>query len=119
MTFLVVDDVAMVDVLPGLRARRVVDQARGSGAVTLGEMEIDPGARLPSHRHKVEEVVVVIEGAGTFTCDLDAREIAPGSVVLAPAGSAHELANTGLVILRILFVFPSVGVERIWVAESS
>ncbi|MHB8398059.1 MAG: cupin domain-containing protein [Candidatus Limnocylindrales bacterium] len=117
MTFLTVDDVPMVDVLPGLRARRVVDQARGAGAVTLGEMEIDPGVRLPLHRHKVEEVVVIVDGTGRFTADDAAREVATGSVLLAPAGSAHALENTGSVILRILFIFPSVNVERVWVAE--
>ncbi len=81
MPFPRADDLPMTTVLEGLRARRVVDQARGSGAVTLGELEIDCGARLPLHRHKVEEVIIVLEGTGTFTLRGEDREIGPGAVL--------------------------------------
>lgn len=118
MSFLNVPDVPMAEVLPGLRTRRVIDQPSGAGAVTLGELEIDPGGRLPLHRHLVEEVVVALEGAGQLVVDGERHELARGSVGFAPAGSAHSLENVGDSVLRILFVYPAVNVQRYWVTGS-
>jgi quercetin dioxygenase-like cupin family protein len=119
MPFLADDDIPLAEVLTGVRARRVVDHARGSASATLGEMEIDPGGGLPLHRHLVEEVVVVLEGTGRLTIDGHAVEVARGSVHVAPAGSPHMLENSGRALLRILFFFPSVNVERYWVDQGT
>ena len=36
----------MLEVTPGVRARRIVDQPQGSGAVTVSEGEVAPGVGM-------------------------------------------------------------------------
>ena len=105
----------MVEISPGVRGHRVVDQPQGSGAVTVGELEVVPGAGLARHRHKVEEAIMVVEGRARFTLGDEASEVGPGTMLLAPAGRPHSLECIGSETLRIYFVFPAVNVEREWV----
>src|SRR4051795_3049241 len=89
------DEVPMVDVVDGVKGRRIIDQARGSGAITLGELTVEPGKLLPRHRHRVEEAIVVVGGRGLFELDGIASDIDVGTMLLAPAGSVHSLACVG------------------------
>ena len=115
MTVFMPLDIPMLDVSPGVRAHRVVDQPHGSGAVTVGELEVEPGASLALHRHKVEEVVMVVSGHARFTLNGDASDVGPGAILHAPAGEPHSLECISAEPLRIYFVFPAVNVEREWV----
>ena len=45
--------------------RVLVNPDRGSGAITLGEMIMDPGSELPTHTHRVEEAMVITKGIAT------------------------------------------------------
>ncbi len=108
----------MVEVVPGVRAHRIIDRLQGSGAITVGELEVDPGASLPSHRHRVEEVVIVRQGRARSVLDGIAEEAGPGAMLLAPAGQTHALACIGTEPLRIYFAFPAVDVDREWVPET-
>ena len=47
MTTIPADPTPMVEVVPGVRARRIIDRDHGSGAITVGELEVEPGASLP------------------------------------------------------------------------
>lgn len=46
------------------------------------------GARAHIHREH-DEVIVVMEGAGEFRLGDEVREVRPGDVVVAPAGTVH------------------------------
>jgi quercetin dioxygenase-like cupin family protein len=114
VTVFMPSDMPMLDVSPGVRAHRVVDQSQGSGAVTVGELEIEPGASLALHRHKVEEVVIIVSGQARFTLDGEASDVSHGAILHAPAGQPHSLECISPEPLRIYFVFPAVNVEREW-----
>ena len=118
MTTFHADPTRLVEVVPGVRGRRIIDRDHGSGAVTLGELEVDPGAALPLHRHRVEEVVIVLlAGRARFEVDGVADEVGQGAILLAPAGTAHSLSCVGDEMLRAYFTFPAVNVDREWVTE--
>jgi len=117
MTTFHADPSLLAEVVPGVRGRRIIDREHGSGAVTLGDLEIEPGASLPLHRHRVEEVVMILSGHGRFELDGVVEEVGPGAVVLTPAGVAHGLSCVGTEPLRIYFTFPAVDVDREWIAQ--
>jgi quercetin dioxygenase-like cupin family protein len=111
------DQVPMVEVAPGVRAHRIIDRPQGSGAITVGELEVEPGASLPLHRHRVEEVVIVLGGIARFDLDGVVDEAGPGTMLLAPAGAPHSLTCMSTEPLRVYFAFPSVDVDREWVSR--
>ncbi len=109
------EDTPMAEVVPGVRGHRIIDRSQGSGAITLGELEVEPGASLPLHRHRVEEVVIVLSGRARFDLNGIVDEAGPGAMLLAPAGQPHSLTCVGEEPLRIYFAFPAVDVDREWV----
>jgi quercetin dioxygenase-like cupin family protein len=102
------------EVFPGIFSRQVLNKKiGGSAAITVGELKIKPGATLPLHVHYVEEALTVIEGEGQVTIDDKAFPIKADVTILAQAGDKHTITNTGKGMLRIIFCFPAVEVERI------
>jgi quercetin dioxygenase-like cupin family protein len=95
----------------------VVDPADGSvGPVrSLGFVldRVASGDRVPSHRHPIDEAIVIESGTAEVTLGDEVREVEAGSVVFIPATTPHGARNTGRDHCRILGVFPSdvVGVE--------
>lgn len=79
---------------------------RGLGARLV---ELPPGKRAwPRHHHYAnEELVVILEGRGTWRFGSQRRPVAAGDVLGAPAGepeTAHQLENDSDVPLRYLVV---------------
>ncbi|MDR7554945.1 MAG: cupin domain-containing protein [Armatimonadota bacterium] len=72
-------------VYPGVR-RRQVDAAR----MTMTLYRFDPGGRFPLHRHPQEQLVVVLEGALTFTGAGQAVTVVPEHVLVVPPDVPHE-----------------------------
>jgi quercetin dioxygenase-like cupin family protein len=58
--------------------------------------------------------MVVLAGVANFTVLGQTTEVSSGQVLLAPAAAEHSLVNRGDSIVRILFAYPAVNVERIW-----
>lgn len=54
-----------------------------------------PGQGIKPHVHAGDHVWVVLEGEGNYLSEGEARPIAPGTVLVAPAGEAHGVENTG------------------------
>jgi mannose-6-phosphate isomerase-like protein (cupin superfamily) len=80
----------------------------GSGAVTVSELTMKPGAVLPSHTHIVEEAFFVVEGSGEAVAGEETSPVAGGSALLAPAGVPHGFRNTGDQDLRIICMYPAI-----------
>ena len=57
--------------------------------------DFPPGSGPRLHRHPYTEVFIVHEGMATFTVDDRSIEATGGSIVVAPAGSAHKFVNSG------------------------
>lgn len=79
--------------------------------VTLGEVVYGPGARVPLHRHKVEEVFYVISGSGIALIGDEEVAVGAGDALLAPAGGLHGFHNDSSDDIRLVFFYPA---ERVW-----
>ena len=69
-------------------------------------VDIDPGVTAPRHNHPGEEIVYVLEGALEYK--LDGRPpvtLKAGDVLFIPAGTPHEVTNTGKVTGRELATY--------------
>ena len=110
---------AEVDFAPGIvenyRRRVLVDPDKGSGAITLGEAIMDPGAELPMHTHRVEEVMVITRGIATAVLGGETYTLNPSDVILAPAGVEHSMDNRSNDPAGFLFFYPAVevGLDRV------
>lgn len=68
---------------------------------------VPPGKRaFPKHAHHVnEEMMLILEGEGTYHCGPDSAPIRAGDVIAAPPGdgsTAHQVENTSDKPLRFL-----------------
>jgi len=106
---------AEVEFGPGLvenTTRRVlVNPDRGSGAITLGEVIMNPNTELPTHTHRIEEAMVITKGTATAVLGDETHTLEPGDVILAPAGVKHTLANRSKEQMGFLFFYPAVEIR--------
>jgi quercetin dioxygenase-like cupin family protein len=95
---------------PDAPVSRVLD-ATTPGA-ELFAVQVAIGGDIPLHYHPVMEFQYVIAGIG-LALDADGGEtpIAPGGVVISPAGpaGAHGFRNTGSLPLTLLCIYPAPG----------
>ena len=54
-----------------------------------------PGQHIHAHVHAGDHIWVVLEGEGDFLSNAPPRRIAPGTVLVAPAGESHGIDNSG------------------------
>lgn len=88
--FASVDDIAPRALMEGLRARSVDGEA-----ITLAVVELEPGLRMPEHRHPSEQVGVVLRGEFTFTIAGETRLRHPGDMWVIHSGVPHAVEDTG------------------------
>ena len=92
---------------PGLESFNIVDAAHGSDHLRVGEVTVAAKSRVPRHTHtNTEEAMVLLEGELQALVGSQRETIAPGDVVLAPAGTVHGFVNLSDSPARLLFVFP-------------
>ncbi len=85
----------------------------------MGKVSLAAGERLyaglncflPGQEHKAhvhadqDKMYIVLEGRGQASLGDEAREVAAGDMVFAPAGVVHGMRNTGEENLVVLVVF--------------
>ncbi len=100
---------------PDYKRRVLVGPEKGSGAITLGEVLMDPGSSLPMHTHRIEESMVITKGIMTAVLGNETYVLNPGDAILVPAWQKHLLANSGKEQAGFLFFYPGVEVllERV------
>jgi mannose-6-phosphate isomerase-like protein (cupin superfamily) len=86
--------------------------------IAVHRWELPPGGTEGRHAHPVgdgalEELYVMLEGQAVMHVDGVASTLAPGDAVLAPAGSDHDLQNTGdgPAILLVIWGPPASGFD--------
>ena len=84
-----------------------------SEALTMGIGRIPPGEVLHRHRHRQDEVYLVLEGTGSVEIGAEARPVEAGSAVFIAGNAFHSLANTGASDLRFAYVFPADSFDEI------
>ena len=79
---------------------------RGPGGtvnVSLAEATLEPGRATERHYHAAsEEIYFVLDGVGEMELDGDRSAVRVNDAVPIPAGSRHQIANTGRTPLRFL-----------------
>ena len=78
-----------------------------SKGLTVGVLEIPPGASLLLHHHAPQEVYYVIEGEGRTEIDGMVTAIGPGTALFIPPDARHRTVNTGSIPLQIVWIFPT------------
>ena len=69
-------------------------------------MSIPPTGEIGLETHtELDQVLVVVEGGGSVTLDGDVRVIGPGTLIQVPAGTLHNVVNTGASDLRLYTVY--------------
>ncbi len=64
---------------------------------------LEPGQAQAGHKHAVgDKLYYVLAGAGRIRVDADERDVRPGDLVCAPAGSDHAVHNPGPERLALL-----------------
>jgi len=68
---------------------------------------IQPGGRIPKHRHEdIEHEQVVLEGEMVIGLDDDERTVRAGDTIFIPAGVSHWYENRSGDVMRFLCVVP-------------
>ena len=80
---------------------------------------LEPGGRIPRHRHDtIEHEQVMLEGKMVLGLDDQEVEVGPGDCVLIPAKVAHWYENRGTAPVKFLCVVPSdVDYQTEWLEE--
>ena len=86
----------------GSRSRSLEGAQVGGVDLSIIFVDLDPGRGPRLHRHAYPEVFVIQEGRAVYTAGDERREVAPGDVVVVPAGMPHAFESTGDVPLRQL-----------------
>jgi len=85
----------------------------GAG-VSLILVDNTPGRGPDLHRHPYEEISVVHEGKATFTLGDAERDVSPGGVVVAPAGTPHKFVNSGTARLKLTAIHHAPSFQTEW-----
>ena len=75
--------------------------------LTLGVMKLSPGEALRAHRHRQEEIYLVLEGSGVLRVGAEDLAVEAGAAVFVPGDTLHSCQNTGGSDLRVACVFPA------------
>ncbi len=88
------------------------------GELVAIDLELPPGARVPAGLHihpRQEERFEVVTGRMRFRLGRRKVVAGPGTVVVVPAGMAHDFANAGEVQARVrVEVRPALKMERLF-----
>lgn len=78
-----------------LQIRFIADASQTNGGMSVFELRVPAGARVPApHFHdEVEEVVYVTAGTLTFRAGDETRELRAGDTQVVPRGVDHHFSN--------------------------
>jgi len=68
-------------------------------------MSIPPAGEIGMEAHKVDQILVFVEGSGETILDGETSPIEAGSLVFVPAGTNHNFVNTGMTDLKLFTVY--------------
>lgn len=97
--------------LPGIRHATLAAERHGLERLAVWRQALDAGAATPPHRHDCEEVVLCSAGSGELLINGEAHCFGPGSTLVIPADTPHQILNTGKVPVELLAVFSAAIVD--------
>jgi len=111
-------DPSFHDHLPAIAHSTLAGHASGLNHLSVWRQRLAPGAATPLHRHECEEVVLITSGSGTVTVGEETEHFEADSTLVFPAGTVHQIVNTGTEPLEILAVFAETPV-RVWLPDGT
>lgn len=92
---------------------KVDPNTSGSQHLIVGTEEIAPGAAIPTHKHPMEdEVVLINSGVAHVRVGEQERDLHSGGLVFVPANTWVGLKNTSTEPLSITFIFSAPGFDE-------
>lgn len=84
-------------------------QGRDYGEVNVSLIFVDagPGQGPRLHRHRYEEIFIVMEGQSQFPVGAHTVEARPGQIIIVRPNVAHRFVNSGEGRLRQIDIHPS------------
>jgi len=76
-----------------------------SEGISMGVLEIPPGACLNTHHHAPPEVYYLTHGEGQLLCGDTVKLMRAGDVAYIPANQIHGLKNISDQMLSLVWVF--------------
>ncbi|MEO8898142.1 MAG: cupin domain-containing protein [Candidatus Dormibacter sp.] len=97
------DDLQREELRPGVRRA-----AYGTNEVMLVMNELEAGMQLNPHVHDdFDQLAYILEGEADYYIGDEAHRMAPGSILLVPAGKHHHIQPTTARVLNLdIFVPP-------------
>jgi mannose-6-phosphate isomerase-like protein (cupin superfamily) len=92
---------------PGVETHMMISARNGATALCLFEQWVAPGNGAPTHRHPVEEVLMVREGEADMWIEDDHVTVTAGQSLIIPAGRRHGFSNSGKATLHLQAVLAS------------
>jgi quercetin dioxygenase-like cupin family protein len=99
---------------PGVETRMLVSASNGATQLCIFEQWIAPETGAPTHVHRVEEVLTVLEGEAEIWLDDERTVVSAGQTFIVPAGRKHGFRNIGAAILHIHAVLASAVFEAVF-----
>lgn len=102
------------DYRPRSRWSLITDPGGPAGAVQdlcLIVEEVGVGDRIPLHRHRNDEMIMVMDGLAEATLGEERLEMSAGTTLFVPKGAVHGLRNIGDGTLHIHEIFPSIMID--------
>ncbi len=72
---------------------------------------LEPGSDIGEEMHEVDQVLFIVEGNGEVVLNRQHSLLQANSLVVVPAGTRHNVINTGTTPLRIYTLFAPPEVE--------
>lgn len=68
-------------------------------------MSIEPGDDIGEETHKVDQILVFVDGEGTSVLDGKKAKVKPGVMVQVPAGTKHNFISQGETPLKLYTIY--------------
>ena len=92
---------------------KVSPKNNGSQHLVLGTEELQPNARIPKHKHLIQDEILLVQ-SGTAHVWLGEKEseVHAGGMVFIPSDTWISLKNTGREPVSLVFIFSAPGFEE-------
>lgn len=88
-------DLTFIETPGGNAGAAIASPSRGAGEVSVIRQRQQPGGFNPPHSHDREEVMVVLSGSVTIALAEETVALASGDAMIVPAGTSHQVENSG------------------------
>src|SRR3979409_125216 len=108
-------EIATVDRGRGIYSIPMVSGDVGAQNLMTGMTVFPPGGGIALHTHNTEESVVILEGEALCEIEDERHHLNTFDAAYIPAGLRHRFSNAGTGVLRILWIYGSIDMVRMYV----